>query len=60
MDCRHEGKVANAFAHDIDYAMKWVEIGDSAKSEDLSTPCRFDMFENELNAALRNCIRSDA
>ena len=51
-------KVANAFAYDTEYALKWVEIPEDADYESLSAPCKYGDLENECNAALRNCVTS--
>ena len=49
-------KVANAFSHDIQFAMPWVEIPDDATYDALAAECRYGMLENELNSALRESI----
>ena len=51
-------KVANAFAFDTEYALKWVEIPENADYESLSAPCKYGNLENEFNAALRQCVTS--
>ncbi len=51
-------KVANAFAYDTEYALKWVDIPENSNYESLSAPCKYGNLENEFNAALRNCISS--
>ena len=51
-------KVANAFAYDTEYALKWVEIPENADYESLSAPCKYGNLENEFNAALRQCVTS--
>ena len=53
-------KVANAFSHDIQYAMQWVEIPDDATYDALAAECRYGMLENELNSALRESIKAVA
>ena len=51
-------KVANAFAYDAEYALKWVEIPENADYESLSAPCKYGNLENEFNAALRQSVTS--
>ena len=53
-------KVANAFSHDIQYAMRWVEIPDDATYEALAAECRYGMLENELHSALHESIKAVA
>ena len=53
-------KVANAFSHDVQYAMQWVEIPDDATCDALAAECRYGMLENELNSALRESIKAVA
>ena len=53
-------KVANAFSHDIQFAMQWVEIPDDATYDALAAECRYGMLENELNSALRESIKAVA
>ena len=50
--------MANAFAYDTEYALKWVEIPENADYESLSAPCKYGNLENEFNAALRQCVTS--
>ena len=51
-------KVANAFAYDTEYALRWVEIPEDADYDSLSAPCKYGNLENEFNAALRQCVTS--
>ena len=51
-------KVANAFSHDIQYAMQWVEIPDDATHDALAAEVRYGMLKNELNSALRESIKA--
>ena len=53
-------KVANAFSHDILFAMQWVEIRDDATYDALAAECRYGMLEKELNSALRESIKAVA
>ena len=53
-------KVANAFSHDIQFAMQWVEIPDDATYDALAAECRYGMFENELNSAHCESIKAVA
>ena len=53
-------KVANAFSHDIQYAMQWVEIPDDATYDALAAECRYGMLESELNSALRESVKAVA
>ena len=50
-------KVANAFSHDIQYAMQWVEIPDDATYDAFAAECRYGMLENELTPLSARVLR---